>query len=125
MNLPLVDHPFQATRVEAADEFRPDWDVATIGNAASAALIDDLNTARANPRPSGNRRIHLLLGPSGYGKTHLFGRVLHAQGDRVQFVYVPMTADPAHVPPVEHVRWKLVETLFNAADGPHSPLHDT
>jgi energy-coupling factor transporter ATP-binding protein EcfA2 len=56
-----------------------------------------------------------LVGPSGYGKTHLFGRVLRAQSDRVQFIYVPMTSDPGRVSPADHVRWGVVEALFNPA----------
>jgi hypothetical protein len=122
MSPPRVDYPFASDRLDRAAEFLRDWDVPSVGREGSDALNSGVEAVRASPASTGGRKIHALIGPSGYGKTHLFGRVLHAQGDRVQFVYVPMTSDPAMVAPVEHVRWGLVETLFDATAGATAPL---
>lgn len=112
---PPVDHPFAAYLANGAADFRPDWDVPSFGRPASDALMAELDAVRANPAPNGRRRIHALLGPSGYGKTHLFGRVLHARGDAVHFAYVPMTSDPARVSPAEQVRWGVLDSLFRSS----------
>ena len=117
MNPSPVDRPFAADRLNGAAELRAEWDVVSFGREASDALAAEVNAVRANPTPHGARKIHVLIGPSGYGKTHLFGRVLHAQKDRVQFVYVSMTSDPSRVSPADHIRWEVVETLFNPVDG--------
>jgi hypothetical protein len=103
--------------MNGAAEFRLGWDVASFGREASDALNREVDAVRAVPLPHGGRKIHALIGPSGYGKTHLFGRVLHAQQGGVQFVYVPMTSDPGRVAPVDHVRWGVVEALFDPVDG--------
>jgi hypothetical protein len=112
-----VDQPFASDRLNGAADYRTDWDVASFGREASDALANEVNAVRARPAPHGGRKIHVLVGPSGYGKTHIFGRVLHAQADRVQFIYVPMTSDPDRVSPADHVRWGVVEGLFNPASG--------
>jgi hypothetical protein len=112
-----VDNPFAAYRLNAALELRADWDVVSFGREASEALAKEINDVRAHPAPHGARKIFVLAGPSGYGKTHVFGRVLDAQQERVQFVYVPMTSDPGRVAPVDRVRWEVVETLFHPVEG--------
>jgi energy-coupling factor transporter ATP-binding protein EcfA2 len=117
MSPPRVDRPFESDRLNNAAEFFQHWDVPSIGREASDALNGEVEAVRANPAPSGDRKIHVVFGPSGYGKTHLFGRVAHAQQDRLQFIYVPMTSDPAKVPPVEHVRYGVIEALLNATGG--------
>ncbi|HVK08563.1 MAG TPA: FtsK/SpoIIIE domain-containing protein [Gemmataceae bacterium] len=117
-----VEHPFADQRLDQAGTFRPDWDVPSAGREASDALAAEIDAVRSAPAPSASRKVHVLVGPSGYGKTHLFGRVLHAQGERVQFVHVPMTSDPARVSPAEHVRYRLVEALFHSPGGTIAPL---
>jgi hypothetical protein len=117
VSLSPVDHPFASDRLNGVAEFRPGWDISSFGMEASDALNKEVDAVRDRPLPHGGRKIHALIGPSGYGKTHLFGRVLHAQQGRVQFVYVPMTSDPSRVPPADHVRWGVVETLFNPQGG--------
>jgi hypothetical protein len=112
-----MDRPFELDRLNGAAEYHEEWDVSSFGREASDALIREVDSVRAHPAPHGGRKIHVLVGPSGYGKTHLFGRVLHAQRDKVRFIYVPMTSDPARVTPVDHVRWGVVEALFNPQAG--------
>ncbi len=122
MSPPRVDRPFQDDRMDQAAAFLQDWDVASVGGAISDALNREVDTVRANPSVTSGRKIHAVFGPSGYGKTHLFGRVCHRQGNHVQFVHVPMTTDPARVPPVEQVRWRVIDTLFDASGKPMASL---
>ncbi|MGH7223526.1 MAG: hypothetical protein ACRELF_09885, partial [Gemmataceae bacterium] len=117
MNPSPVDHPFVADRLNSVLELRADWDVGSFGREVSDALAQEVNAVRSHPAPHGARKIQVLIGPSGYGKTHLFGRLLNAQKDRVQFIYVPMTSDPGRVSPADHIRWGVVETLFNPVGG--------
>lgn len=121
MSPPPLDDPFAADRLTAAAEFVPEWDVPSFGRDACDALDRELDAVRTELVPTGARKVHALLGPSGYGKTHLFGRLLHRHGERVHLAYVPMTSDPARVPPADHVRWCVVESLFQGPGG-RSPV---
>jgi energy-coupling factor transporter ATP-binding protein EcfA2 len=120
MNLQSCEHPFASNRVHGSADFRPDWDVRSVGQATSAALTRDIELVRKHPQPDPTRRIHLILGSAGYGKTHLFGRVHSDQTEGVQFVFVP--AIPSATRPAEYMCWQLVETLFHSAGQPFSPL---
>src|SRR4051794_36092682 len=75
VSLPPCEHPFETSRLNATTDYRRDWDVLALGGEITAALTKDLDAVRARPAPDPARKIHLLRGPAGYGKTHLFGRV--------------------------------------------------
>jgi hypothetical protein len=120
VNLPPCDHPFEANRLNVASDFRPDWDIPSLGGEVTVALSRDIKAVRERPAPDPTRKIHLLRGPAGYGKTHLFGRVQHEQGQRVQFVFVPAPPDPVRA--TEYVGWRVVEALFHSAGDTHTPI---
>ena len=113
---PLCEHPFEANRLNGAADFRADWDIPSAGQAISAALSNDIVAVRSRPAPDPSRRIHLIRGAAGYGKTHLFGRVQSEQGERVQFVFVAAPPEPRE--PTRYVCWQLVETLFHSGGEP-------
>ena len=117
---PMCEHPFDSNRLNGASDFRPDWDIPSAGRTISAALNNDIAAVRSRPAPDPSRRIHLIRGAAGYGKTHLFGRVQSEQGDRVQFVFVAAPPEPNQ--PTKYVCWQVVETLFHSAGGGLAPL---
>lgn len=119
MNRPPCEHPFDCDRANGVADFDPDRDVAAVGRHATDALSRDIAAVRDRPDPDPARKIHLFQSPPGYGKTHLFGRVRHEQGDRVQFVFVPATPDPSRA--TRYAAWQVVETLFNSA-GTFAPV---
>ena len=77
-----VEHPFAMDRLNDPDDFRVEWDVPSLGKAFTDALSRDIDRVRTRPAPDPERKVHLFAGSAGYGKTHLFGRVRHQQGDR-------------------------------------------
>jgi hypothetical protein len=121
------EHPFASNRLNEALDFRPEWDVPDVGRLISDALDHDIGAVRASPDPDPARKIHLIYGPAGYGKTHLFGRIQHRQGDQVCFVFVHAPCCPAgaaedQVGAVESVRYQFVEALFHAVGETVSPI---
>src|SRR5262249_50559078 len=75
---------------------------------------------RERPASDPSRKIHLIRGPAGYGKTHLFGRIQHEQGKQVRLVFVPAPPDPTRA--AQYVCWQLVESLFHDAGAPFAPI---
>jgi len=120
MNRPQVEHPFAMDRLNGPDDFRTEWDVPSLGKAFTEALSRDLDQVRSQPAPDPRRKVHLFAGQAGYGKTHLFGRVRHQQGDRVQFVFIPAPKITCNIQSI--AVWPLIETLFTASDG-YAPIH--
>jgi hypothetical protein len=120
MHPPPCEHPFESNRLNGAADFRLDWDVESVGHAASAALNHDIATVRTRPGPDPARKIHLLRGAAGYGKTHLFGRVQAEQGERMQFAFIAAPPDPDQ--PTRYVCWQVVETIFHSTGGAVPPL---
>jgi hypothetical protein len=112
MNRPPSEQPFGLNRVNGPADFDPGWDVPSVGRAATAALSKDIAAVRARPEPDPARRIHLFRGAPGYGKTHLFGRAGHEQGERVRFVSVP--SPPGGAEPPGRAAWVVAETLFHS-----------
>jgi len=111
-----VDDPFAADRLNGVGDFHPDWDVPTLGKQFTedfSAAIDELRT---NPKPDPRRKLRAFIGPAGYGKTHLFGRLQHQQRDRV---YLAFLAAPPGLETGDKqkqletaIRWRLVESLL-------------
>jgi S-DNA-T family DNA segregation ATPase FtsK/SpoIIIE len=120
MNTPPCEHPFESDRVNGPGDFRPDWDVPALGREVTDALARDIAAVRARPAPDPTRKMHLISGAPGYGKTHLFGRLRHLHGGDVQFVFVPSPPDPSRA--LEYTGWQLVETLFEPGGSDHGPL---
>lgn len=77
------EHPFESNRLDSTADFLWQWDVPALGREITAALGHEIDAVREQPKPDRKRRIHLLRGPAGYGKTHLFGRVKHEQASRL------------------------------------------
>lgn len=120
MNSPLLDNPFEADRLNEAANFRPEWDVPSINAGVSGWINQEVESIRRRPATDERRKVAALLGPPGYGKTHLFGRIQHQQEQRVFFVFVPQVINARR--PAAHVHWHVVESLFQAEPGPHSRL---
>ena len=57
-----------------------------------------------------------LVGPAGYGKTHLFGRLNYQQGERVQFAFLAAPSGSDGNDKNEQLesvlRWRLVDSLL-------------
>ena len=110
-----VEHPFAMDRLNGPDDFRVEWDVPSLGKAFTDALSRDIDRVRTRPEPHPECKVHLFAGSAGYGKTHLFGRVRHQQGNRVQFIFIPAPKGASNIHAV--AVWPLIETLFVSRDG--------
>jgi hypothetical protein len=120
MPSPRVDDPFATARLNTADDFEPAWDVPTLARRFTdefSAAIDDV---RAHPQPKPERMVRALIGPAGYGKTHLFGRLQYQQRDRVYLASLgalPSLGDGDKKRQLDTtVRWRLVEALLYSAN---------
>ena len=69
------DNPFETDRLNEAGNFRPEWDVPSIGEEISSSLDHDVEAVRSQAKPDPKRTIHVIVGDPGHGKTHLFGRL--------------------------------------------------
>lgn len=108
-----VDDPFNTDRLNDVGDYRPEWDVPTLGKAFTEAFSAAVDDIRVNPDPSPTRKIHAFLGPAGYGKTHLLGRVHHAQKERVYFAFIQSLSGAESNEELERaLRWRLVESLL-------------
>ncbi len=116
----LCEHPFASNRLDQTSDFRLEWDILSAGKAVSTALGEAIAAVRDSPAPDHTRKIHLIRGPAGYGKTHLFGRVQHQQGKQIRLVFVPAPPDSTRA--AEYVCWQVVESLFHCASGTFTPL---
>ena len=121
MTRPSYDDPFAVTRVNGPADVIPEWDVASVGAAATKAILADVESVRKHtgPTPDPARVIHLLQGPPGYGKTHLFARLKHQLGKRVEFVFVSAPKQVTRL--AYHAAWEVVETLFRSS-GDFAPI---
>lgn len=82
-------NPFEEDRLNDVNDFRAEWDVPSLNAAASDWLTDRVSKVRDKRGTSADRKIAVLLGPSGLGKTHVFGRVANRLGHQVLFAFVP------------------------------------
>lgn len=114
------EHPFRENRLNHSGNYRPEWDVLEMNRGVTDALVAEVQRLRGRKEPDPGQMIVTLLGPAGYGKTHLFGRIEHRIGHEVFFVFVP--AFQAGTEPIDHIRWHVVESLFRAREGSHSHI---
>ena len=114
------DNPFRENRLNHSGNYRPEWDVLEMNREVTDALVAEVRRLRGRKEPDPGQMIVTILGPAGYGKTHLFGRIEHTIGHEVFFVFVP--AFQAGTEPIDHIRWHVVESLFRVREGSHSPL---
>jgi hypothetical protein len=114
-------NPFGREVLNGPADFVPDWDVSSIGKSATDALLRAIDRAQElSAQVDTDRKIHVLLGPPGYGKTHLFGRLNHALGDRVLFVFIPPIEDVRR--PLSHIRHHVVMSVFHKGNTARSAL---
>ncbi len=115
---PQLDHPFEVDRLNGVDDYMPECDVPTLGKSFTDAFSKEIDGVRADPRTLPTRKVHVLLGPAGYGKTHLLGRIHHHQRERVYFVFVPaitgLDAADKVLQLEATLRWRVVEALLNS-----------
>ncbi len=113
------DDPFSTDRLNDIGDFVPEWDVPELGKSFTASFSAAIDATRARPGLDPTRRIHAFLGPAGYGKTHLFGRIHFLQGDRVHFVFMPAITGLDAIDKGKQLesvlRWRLVEALLYSA----------
>ena len=107
-----LENPFDSYRVNDGGDFVPEWDVPDFGKQLIDELALALKEVAQHPDPIGSRRIQIIAGGSGYGKTHHLARVRRMHEDRVHVAYVAMTSDPDQISPMDHLRWSLVQSLF-------------
>ena len=116
-----VEDPFATDRLNGVSDFYPEWDVPTLGRQFTDDFSIAIDDVRVRPQPDPKRKVRVLIGPAGYGKTHLFGRLQHQQRDRV---YLAFLAAPPGLEGMDKqqqletlLRWRLVEALLYS---PHS-----
>jgi len=112
---PATENPLRASRLNDSRDFRPEWDVASLNDAVSKSLLGEIRLLAGRREPDPGQMIPVLLSAGGYGKTHLFGRLSHGLGDRAFFVFVGAISDPMR--PLDHIRWNVVEALFQPRPG--------
>src|SRR5690606_18724187 len=89
------ENPFESARVDPKSGYEPEWDVPSFAREATEALVRDIEAVRRNTAPDTRRKIHLLRGAPGQGKTHLFARLRHRLPHHAQFVFVSAPSSPA------------------------------
>jgi hypothetical protein len=107
-----VENPLRESRLNSSLDFRPEWDVPTLNDHVSGPLLAEIKALAKQRRqlPDPAQLIRVLLSGTGYGKTHLFGRLRHLMGDQAFVVYVPAVEDTMR--PLEHIRWHVLESFF-------------
>jgi len=108
----VFENPLRESRLNTSLDFRPEWDVPSLNEHVTAALMAEIAAIakKRRPLPDPGQLIHVLLAGTGYGKTHLFGRLAYLLGDQAFVVYVPAVEDTTR--PLEHIRWHVVESFF-------------
>ena len=114
MSRQSFDNPFEHHRLNDSHDYRLDWDVPTVNRPVSGWLLEQIRGLANQVGVAPQRSIAVLLGPPGYGKTHLFGRVAHALGSQALFVFVPQLLEEQLERPLHPIRWHVVESLFEA-----------
>lgn len=114
------ENPFKVSRLNNAQDYRPEWDVPSLNEKAVTFLTREIRSTKGLTRPNPEQRVSVVLAAPGYGKTHLFGRITHELGGDVFFVYIPGMDDLAR--PLEHISRYAVEALFRAGAGQPSRL---
>ena len=104
-----MKNPFEHDVVAGPHQYRPDWDVLELNAEATEKLKHAVERARVAGAKT-DRKIPLLLGTPGHGKTHLFGRLTHQFEGEILTIFVPQVEDPDR--PMEHLRRAIVESLF-------------
>ena len=116
-----VDDPFAADRLNGLGDYRPEWDVPALAGRFTDEFSAAVDEVRAAPRPDARRKIRACIGPAGYGKTHLFGRLQHQQRERVYLAFIAsppgLDGDDKQERLQSVLRWRLVEALLYS---PHS-----
>jgi len=112
-------NPFGRAVLNGPADFQPEWDVESIARPATDRLLEAIEGARGSIGVDPNRRIHVMLGPPGYGKTHLFGRLARKLKGGVLNVFVPPIEDVSR--PLSHVCHHAVLAIFKRVDG-RSPV---
>lgn len=111
MNTFRTENPFLVDRLNDATNFRAEWDVPAINDAATSAIIEQIEQLRGRTEPDPQQRILVLKGAVGRGKTHLFGRIAHELREGVFVVFVTPFEDLRR--PLDHIRWCAIESLFD------------
>ncbi|MCE9532768.1 MAG: hypothetical protein K8T89_16855 [Planctomycetes bacterium] len=112
-----LENPFASSRANDADDYQLAWDIESHGVQASNVIISAVQQVRKSPAPNGFRKIIVLKAGSGLGKTQIFARVKHKCAADIHLVYVPMTIDPNQHSTNDHIRWKIVDSLFDNKSG--------
>jgi phosphoglycolate phosphatase-like HAD superfamily hydrolase len=116
-------NPFEVKRLNNSQDYMPEWDVLSLNEKVSGWLAGTIRGLKGRDRPDPGLVIPVLLSPSGYGKTHLFGRIAHQLNYEALFVFVPQVED-VHKP-LDHIRWHAVESLFQSRPGEPTVLART
>jgi DNA segregation ATPase FtsK/SpoIIIE, S-DNA-T family len=117
-----LPNPFSDDRLTQADVFNPELDVPSVHKRASAWVEQAIELARHRQKPDGQAKIAILQSTPGFGKTHVMGRVRHRSHEQGVFVYVPQVEEYGSA--VNHVRWHVLRTLFEAPSGQRPLLHE-
>lgn len=116
MLLRKLDNPFLLDRLDHIEDFRAEWDVPTLGKQFTDECFHAINEVRQHPDLHPSRKVMAVVGPAGYGKTHLFGRLNFQQGEGVQIAFLAAPPGIDGIDKNKHVesvlRWRLVDSLL-------------
>jgi S-DNA-T family DNA segregation ATPase FtsK/SpoIIIE len=116
----MLNDPFSVDRLNVAGDYHPEWDIPTLGKEFTDAFSAAIDEVCRHPQLDPKRKVQAFIGPPGYGKTHLFGRLLHQKGERVFFSFVTappgLDGDDKQNRLEGTLRWQLVESLLSSTD---------
>jgi len=106
-------NPFEEDRLDGVSDFRGIWDVPSLHKTSSEWLTSQVSRVKHHPERAVDRKIAVMLGPPGFGKTHVFARVADQLRQQVLFAFVPQVPEQQLTSPTGHICWHVVEALFN------------
>ena len=101
---------FAHTALHGPHQYRPEWDVPSMFRETSDRLAGAIAAARKSSVAT-DRRIQVILGEVGDGKTHVISRVVRREDVDATPIFIPQIENVSK--PRGHIRRAIVESLFD------------